>query len=330
MRKETAILIQLTFVFAALATLYFISDMTLRDLKGLLLSYSFLFFCALMALSELLRSVRLKFVTQALFRNGKISILSSLLSRMVGNLAGTFTPSGIGSVPAQVTVLSSRHSYPIEVYIGSGIIVSMVDAIAAASISIAGFLLFKKTSVVALISSTITAILWFSGVYVVFFKESFMMRAFDRIYGRFSRRLSKPAPLIKRIRDFQEGVRLAVTNPMILLTSFILGVISFLFIGYSIVFASGSDTCPSALEAVSLGSMTYVLSFFPTPGGSGFYEIGLAETLGVNGALRARISILVFYITTGLVSLLIVTRDFNKFKESLKKSIMYDEDANTS
>jgi uncharacterized membrane protein YbhN (UPF0104 family) len=87
---------------------------------------------------------------------------------------------------------------------------------------------------------------------------------------------------------------------------------------------SGVSEDIGLFEVLLVGSSLYVLSAFPTPGGSGFYELGLVEVLGILGALRARLSFVLFYVSTGLVSLFLLTRDVKKFKESLRKSIVMD------
>ncbi|MCC6052432.1 MAG: lysylphosphatidylglycerol synthase domain-containing protein, partial [Fervidicoccaceae archaeon] len=128
MKKEAVIVFQLLFVVLVLAVMYVVSGISPGELKELLVSRFFLAFIVVMLLVEILRGLRLKIVTEYLLKDNKLSVSSFVLSRLVGNLAGLFTPSSFGTVPAQAVALSSRHPYPIEKFIGSGLITSMVDA----------------------------------------------------------------------------------------------------------------------------------------------------------------------------------------------------------
>lgn len=326
MKKDAVIAFQLLFVFVVLLVMYVVSGISLSELKELLFSRLFIAFIIIMFLAEVLRGLRLRIVAESLLGNKvRISITSSILSRMIGNFAGLFTPSSLGGVPAQAVALSSKHPHPIEKFIGAGLIVSMVDALVAATINMVLFFVVERTSILALVSSIVIAFLWISGIYLVFFRDSVMKRIMESVYKRFSVVASKSAMINKRVRDFQEGVRLTVTNPLIFAVSFVLGLLSFLLIGFSVVLVAGVNGYIKTSEYLLIGSSLYVLSAFPTPGGSGFYELGMVEVLGVLGALRARLSIVLFYLTTGLISLLLLTRDIGKFKESLRKSIVVDQ-----
>jgi len=324
LKKEAVIVFQLLFVVLVLAVMYVVSGISPGELKELLVSRFFLAFIVVMLLVEILRGLRLKIVTEYLLKDNKLSVSSFVLSRLVGNLAGLFTPSSFGTVPAQAVALSSRHPYPIEKFIGSGLITSMVDALVAAAVNIALFFIAEKASVLALASSIVIALLWVSGIYLVFFRNSVINRIMNGVYKRFRAMASRSAMIDRRVRDFQEGVRLTITNPVIFVVSFVLGLLSFILVGLSALLVSGVSEDIGLFEVLLVGSSLYVLSSFPTPGGSGFYELGLVEVLGILGALRARLSFVLFYVATGLVSLFLLTRDVKKFKESLRKSIVID------
>lgn len=325
MKRKLVVAFQIVYVFVVLLIMFVLSEMTLQELRTFIFSELSMIFFSLMIIVEVLRSIRLKIVTESLFRNGRVSLGSSILSRFVANLASLFTPSSIGGIPAQSMVLSSRLGYPIEVFIGSGLIISMIDAILAALLNIALFLLHRGYSIMALLSSITIAFLWIIGIYIVFFRESTLKRIFERLYERFSRLATKASLIDKRVLDFREGVRLTVKNPIISAFSFLIGFLSFLIIGFSICFVSGSSSFHDLLLVLSIGGYTHVLSVFPTPGGSGFYEIGLAETLGTVGALRTRILMIMFYLLSGSISFFVVTKDYRRFVEGLKKSILFSE-----
>jgi len=324
--RRRALALEGAFILVSLAAVYAASGIGVRGFAQLLASRYFAAFCTLMIAAELLKSARLKLVIREMHGRTQVTMLSSFLSRLVSNLAGALTPSSVGSIPAQALTLSSRHSHPVELYIGSGLVISMVDAVTAAAVNLTVSFALGKYSITAIAASAFVAVLWVSGIYVAFFRDSTLDRLMNRLYERYGR-LSRWAPFIdKRLAEFRESVRLAVANPKVSATSAALGACALILTGYAMAIIATPGQLPAAGLSLLVGSYAYALSFFPTPGGSGFYEIGLSEVLGLAGSARTRASLLLFYAASGLISLLIVTRDRRKFLESLRESILMSKD----
>lgn|GEM_PF-1484356 len=283
-----------------------------------------LFTLLLLFLAETIKAVRLYLIVRML--GGNVTLWSCIVARLVGNFTGILTPGNIGAEPARVLSLASLNGHPIESLIAAGVIESFYDALVLSLVALSvGVQLLPRTVIVVLLSA-IVLLLWAAGLTGLVFKESFWKRAVGYVARRaLSQALQRE--LLERYRIFTLHVSRGL-NAKLNLTGLALTLVSIAITALSFIPLAAGDI--ASLQTLDLNdvstyavaySMSFVMSVLPTPGGSGFFELGLDIVLPAKLVLSWRMCFIAFSTIPTLILVALTIKVRKVLIENILKSI---------
>ncbi|MEM1620144.1 MAG: lysylphosphatidylglycerol synthase domain-containing protein [Fervidicoccaceae archaeon] len=256
-----------------------------------------------LTVGELVRALRLYLLVH--FVGARASLSSALTARLLGNLSGLLSPGSIAAEPTRVAVLISLNRIEVEKAFAAGLLESFYDAVVLSALTLAvGVIMLPKTAFAVLVSALLL-IVWVAGLVATAREESPMLRLLERLARRFPRisgELSRRYAYFARVLSRTMGLSLhaaAFFTTLLAQYAQALGLAALL--KYSP--GEGPPAEPSSLVLlVGALSSTYVMSVMPTPGGSGFFELGLAAFLGERITVTWRALFLLFTVSGALAS----------------------------
>lgn len=290
-----------------------------RQLARLLLSLDPLTISAAMLalfIGEIVKAWRLTFISERTGR--RVPLRVSALARFSGRFVGVLTPAYTGAAPTRSLIISAYTGAPP----GESFSLATMESILDTILSVIVVLLFTapllpESWLVFLVSLCIGAS-WLLGVFW----------AGSDGFARFIRRLRLPENLECYIlnqrdlfmRGLREASRMRVLTPSLLITvlSHIIESIALLIIITKgiIIYSLGL-----VVKSFILMEATYVLSMSITPGGSLFFEYGLAGLLSPEDLLAWRVVYLLFSILPGLIIVVALRPVRHYIEEALEREV---------
>ena len=300
-----------------------LSNADLRKLAESFTLSSILLSMSLLLMSETLKAYRLYYISKVL--GEPVSFSSAIITRFVGNTAGLLTPGNLGAEPVRVLTLASLNGVKIEKLAAAGVLESFYDIVVAVAISLAASIVFLPASLPVLIVSVIIMALWIAGLTGLVYREGFWKKVIKGISSRLPEKYR--GQVLSRYKDFTLAVTTGL-NPRANVICFTLTIVSFFLIALSFIplagiieDGKGMGVFYRAIDFVSGYSMSFVMSFLPTPGGSGFFEYGLGVAMEKELALAWRMVFILFSLTPTALILLFGVRIRKTVISNLKKSL---------
>ncbi len=265
---------------------------------------------------EVVKAWRLTFLSEKTVKRVPLGV--SLLARFSGRFVGVLTPAYTGAAPTRSLIISAYTGVPP----GESFSLATMESILDTILSVLVVLVFTapllpESWLVFLVSICIGAS-WLLGV----------LWAGSDGFTRFIRRLRLPENLECYIlnqrdlfmRGLREALRMRVLTPSLLITllSHIFESIALLII---ITESIGVTGLSLILKSFILMEATYVLSMSITPGGSLFFEYGLASLMSPRSLLAWRVVYLLFSILPGLI-IVVALRPVRRYiEEALEREV---------
>ena len=284
---------------------------------------SILLSMVLLLVSETVKAYRLYYISNIL--GEPVSFSSTLITRFVGNTAGLLTPGNLGAEPVRVLTLASLNGVKIEKLAAAGVLESFYDIVVAVAISLAASMVLLPASLPVLIVSVVIMALWIAGLTGLVYREGFWKKVAKGISERLPEKYR--GQVLSRYKDFTLAVTTGL-NPRANVVCFSLTIASFFLIALSFIplagiieNGGGAGVFYEVVDFVSGYSMSFVMSFLPTPGGSGFFEYGLGVAMEKELALAWRMVFIIFSLTPTALILLFGVRIRKTVIGNLKKSL---------
>lgn len=326
--KKTVLLIAASLVITL--TAYYIYARIVKVDIGLLLRrvdpISMLLSLAFLIASEAVKAVRLYLIVR--FLGSRVTLVSSLVARLVGNTAGLLTPGNIGAEPVRVLTLASLNGIPIERLAAAGVLESLYDIMITLAVVLIASYFFLPDSLLVIVVSIFILALWIAGLTGFVYREGLWKRVVKKISRRLPERYRESFFL--RYAEFTRAVSRGF-SPKANITSLALTLLSLVLVTLSFFPLAGrvqGDIMwePGILRegaSILVGySMSFVLSFLPTPGGSGFFEYGLGIALEKQLALSWRLVFITFSILPTILILVFGVRIRRMIVDNLRRSIV--------
>lgn len=286
--------------------------------KTLLLSFLFL------SIAEVVRAIRLYVII--LFMGKKATFLSTIAARIIGNTAGIITPGNLGAEPVRVLTLASWNGEKIESLAAAGVLESFLDALVLSIIALVAGLYFFPSSLIVILVSIAILFLWFAGLTGLIFREGIWKKIVKKVTNKMPSKLQEEA--INRYKLFTKIVSETINLKMNIIGIF-LTLLSLFFLSLSFLPLLGielSSFNQKMNNLIILGavaySMSFVMSILPTPGGSGFFELGLDIVLPKNIVAAWRMLFILFSVVPTILLFIFAVKARRTIVENIKKSVI--------
>ena len=272
--------------------------MLLRGMNPTVIAGAFL----LLFIGEIVKSWRLSFIAGRL--GYQLPVRVSALARFSGRLVGVLTPAYSGSTPTRSLVISAYTGMPPGTSFGLATMESLLDTLVSVFFTIVFTIPLLPRSWLILLVSICIGFSWIMGV----------LWARSNSFSRFIKSLHIPDKakcfILRQRERFLEGLRdaarLGILTPSLLITlaSHVIEAMALLVVLSSDIYSVLSVWL--VLKSFILMEATYVLTMSITPGGSLFFEYGLAGLMSPASLLSWRVVYLLFSILPGLIIVLAI------------------------
>ncbi len=267
-------------------------------------------------IAEIIKSWRLSLIGKLM--NLNIPLKDSLLARISGRFVGVLTPAYAGATPTRAIIISAYRGLSPGNSFGLSVYESILDSFIPVFFSLFLLIPLLPKSWLSVLIALFILIMWIGGIGYA---------STDRIEN-FLKRINAPEELICYVsgqrklflKAIRSSVSLRITIPSVLVT-----LISHFIEAYAlyiVLLGTISLIQPVVLlKAFIFLEASYVLTMSPTPGGSIFFEYGLAGIMSSSSLVAWRIVFLLFSILPGAIIVLTIKSVRNYIEQALIREV---------